>query len=73
MDDPNHFHGVLQIRYNTRMVDLNDSQKDLLKSLGFRQNFDIIQNQQTAPYPYINIFFKGQLYQSQELKKSKKP
>ena len=72
MDDPNHFHGVLQIRYNTRMVDLNDSQKNLLKSLGFRQNFNIIQNQQTAPYPYINIFFKGQLYQSQEAKKIQK-
>lgn len=72
MDDPNHFHGVLQIRYNTRMVDLNDSQKKLLKPLGFRQNFDIIQNQQTAPYPYINIFFKGQLYQSQGAKKVKK-
>lgn len=72
MDDPNHFHGVLQIRYNTRMVDLNDSQKDLLKSLGFRQNFNTIHNQQTAPYPYINIFFKGQLYQSQEAKKVQK-
>lgn len=68
MDDPNHFHGVLQIRYNTRMVDLNDSQKNLLKSL----DFNIIQNQQTAPYPYINIFFKGQLYQSQEAKKVQK-
>lgn len=72
MDDPSHFHGVLQIRYNTRMVDLNDSQKDLLKSLGFRQNFNTIHNQQTAPYPYINIFFKGQLYQSQEAKKVQK-
>lgn len=72
MDDPSHFHGVLQIRYNTRMVDLNDAQKDLLKSLGFRQNFNIIHNQQTAPYPYINIFFKGQLYQTQEAKKVEK-
>lgn len=72
MDDPNHFHGVLQIRYNTRMVDLNDAQKDLLKSLGFRQNFNIIHNQQTAPYPYINIFFKGQLYQTQDAKKVEK-
>ena len=63
MEDPNHFRGVLQIQYNTRMVDLNQKQKDLLKSLGFRQNFDLIQNQQTAPYPYINVFFKGQLYQ----------
>ena len=47
------------------------TRKRLIKILGFRQNFDIIQNQQTAPYPYINIFFKGQLYQSQELKVEK--
>ncbi|ENW83615.1 hypothetical protein F909_00630 [Acinetobacter sp. ANC 3929] len=69
MEDPNHFRGVLQIRYNTRMVDLNQKQKVLLKSLGFRQNFDLIQNQQTAPYPYINVFFKGQLYQGLDHKK----
>lgn len=72
MDDPSHFQGVLQIRYNTRMVDLNDTQKDLLKSLGFRQNFNTIYNQQTAPYPYINIFFKGQLYQAPEARKIQK-
>lgn len=69
MEDPNHFNGVLQIRYNTRMVDLDQKQKVLLKSLGFRQNFDLIQNQQTAPYPYINVFFKGQLYQGLDHKK----
>ncbi len=51
------------------MVDLNQKQKDLLKSLGFRQNFDLIQNQQTAPYPYINVFFKGQLYQGLDRQK----
>lgn len=72
MDDPSHFQGVLRIRYNTRMVDLNDTQKDLLKSLGFRQNFNTIYNQQTAPYPYINIFFKGQLYQAPEARKIQK-
>lgn len=72
MDDPSHFQGVLQIRYNTRMVDLNDTQKDLLKSLGFRQNFNTIYNQETAPYPYINIFFKGQLYQAPEARKIQK-
>lgn len=69
MEDPNHFRGVLQIRYHTRMVDLNQKQKELLKSLGFRQNFDLIQNQDTAPYPYINIFFKGQLYQPLDTQK----
>lgn len=72
MDDPSHFQGVLQIRYNTRMVDLNDTQKDLLKSLGFRQNFNTIYNQQTAPYPYINILFKGQLYQAPEARNIQK-
>ncbi len=69
MDDPTHFRGVLQIQYNTRMIDLNQKQKDLLKSLGFRQNFDLIQNQETAPYPYINVFFKGQLYQALDQQK----
>lgn len=69
MDDPNHFRGVLQIRYHTRMVDLNPKQKELLKSLGFRQNFDLIQNQESAPYPYINVFFKGQLYQALDQQK----
>lgn len=69
MDDPSHFRGVLQIRYHTRMVDLNQKQKELLKSLGFRQNFDLIQNQDTAPYPYINVFFKGQLYQRPDTQK----
>lgn len=69
MDDPNHFRGVLKIRYHTRMVDLNPKQKELLKSLGFRQNFDLIQNQETVPYPYINVFFKGQLYQALDQQK----
>ncbi|MCJ0830004.1 hypothetical protein MN869_16295 [Acinetobacter sp. NIPH1876] len=69
MDDPNHFRGVLKMRYHTRMVDLNSKQKELLKSLGFRQNFDLIQNQETAPYPYINVFFKGQLYQALDQQK----
>lgn len=72
MEDPNHFSGVLQIRYNTRMVDLDQKQKVLLKSLGFRQNFDLIQNQESAPYPYINVFFKGQLYQALDQQKSNK-
>lgn len=69
MDDANHFRGVLQIRYNTAMVDLKQTQKDLLKSLGFRENFDLPANQQTATYPYINVFFKGQLYQGQDTQK----
>lgn len=27
MDDPNHFHGVIQVRYSTRMGNLNEKQK----------------------------------------------
>ncbi|WP_459660774.1 hypothetical protein ACL9Z5_000270 [Acinetobacter calcoaceticus] len=68
MDDPNHFHGVIQVRYNTRMGNLNEKQKDILKDLGFKQNFAMLQTQQNTPYPYINIFFKGQLYEAKDLK-----
>ncbi|MNH73665.1 hypothetical protein D3C81_441140 [compost metagenome] len=68
MDDPNHFHGVIQVRYNTRMGNLNEKQKDMLKGLGFKQNFAMLQAQENTPYPYINILFKGQLYESKDLK-----
>ncbi|SEO57597.1 hypothetical protein [Acinetobacter sp. yr461] len=68
MDDPNHFHGVIQVRYNTRMGNLNEKQKDMLKDLGFKQNFAMLQAQENTPYPYINIFFKGQLYEAKDLK-----
>ncbi|WP_457970046.1 hypothetical protein [Acinetobacter calcoaceticus] len=68
MDDPNHFHGVIQVRYNTRMGNLNEKQKDILKDLGFKQNFAMLQAQENTPYPYINILFKGQLYESKDLK-----
>lgn len=68
MDDPNHFHGVIQVRYNTRMGNLNEKQKDMLKDLGFKQNFAMLQAQENTPYPYINILFKGQLYETKDLK-----
>ncbi len=68
MDDPNHFHGVIQVRYNTRMGNLNEKQKDMLRDLGFKQNFAMLQAQENTPYPYINIFFKGQLYEAKDLK-----
>jgi len=68
MEDANHFQGVIQVRYNTRMGDLNDKQKEMLKSLGFRQNFSMIPDRQITQYPFISIFFKGQLYEAQDQK-----
>lgn len=63
MEDANHFSGFLKIQYNTRIEELSPQQKVQLKALGFRQNFDLAPNLQTATYPYIHVFFKGQLYQ----------
>ncbi|WP_038346231.1 hypothetical protein [Acinetobacter sp. A47] len=64
MEGASQFRGVLTIQYNTRMGDLSQKQKELLKSLGFRQNLDLMQTQQSNAYPSVSVFFKGQLYQA---------
>lgn len=68
MEDANHFNGVIQVRYNTQLGNLNEKQKDMLKKLGFRENFNAVLEQQKNQYPYINIFFKGQLYEAKNPK-----
>ncbi|MDU5771550.1 hypothetical protein, partial [Acinetobacter sp.] len=46
MEDANHFNGVIQVRYNTQLGNLNEKQKDMLKKLGFRENFNAVLEQQ---------------------------
>ena len=37
MEDANHFNGVIQVRYNTQLGNLNEKQKDMLKNWGLEK------------------------------------
>jgi len=69
MDDPTHFHGEITIRYNIPTSQMDEKQKELLKTLGFKNQFMAIENQQQVFYPFTIIRFKGKIYQKAENQK----
>lgn len=66
MDDSTHFHGEITIRYNIPTSKMDEKQKELLKTLGFKNQFMAIENQQQVFYPFTIIRFKGKIYQKAE-------
>ncbi|MDI3452137.1 hypothetical protein QLG01_02890 [Acinetobacter sp. V89_4] len=71
MDDSTHFHGEITIRYNIPTSQMDEKQKELLKTLGFKNQFMAIENQQQVFYPFTIIRFKGKIYQKAENQKIK--
>ncbi|HBU87177.1 hypothetical protein IIQ44_09745 [Acinetobacter oleivorans] len=69
MDDSTHFHGEITIRYNIPTSQMDEKQKELLKTLGFKNQFMAIENQQQVFYPFTIIRFKGKIYQKAENQK----
>lgn len=69
MDDSTHFHGEITIRYNIPTSKMDEKQKELLKALGFKNQFMVIENQQQVFYPFTIIRFKGKIYQKAENQK----
>jgi hypothetical protein len=69
MDDSTHFHGEITIRYNIPISQMDEKQKELLKTLGFKNQFMAIENQQQVFYPFTIIRFKGKIYQKAENQK----
>lgn len=69
MDDSTHFHGEITIRYNIPTSKMDEKQKELLKALGFKNQFMAIENQQQVFYPFTIIRFKGKIYQKAENQK----
>lgn len=70
MDDSTHFHGEITIRYNIPTSKMDEKQKELLKTLGFKNQFMVMENQQQVFYPFTIIRFKGKIYQKAENKKT---
>lgn len=70
MDDSTHFHGEITIRYNIPTSQMDEKQKELLKTLGFKNQFMAIENQQQVFYPFTIIRFKGKIYQKAENQKN---
>ncbi|WP_151988694.1 hypothetical protein [Acinetobacter oleivorans] len=71
MDDSTHFHGEITIRYNIPTSKMDEKQKELLKTLGFKNQFMAMKNQQQVFYPFTIIRFKGKIYQKAENQKIK--
>lgn len=69
MDDSTHFHGEITIRYNIPTSQMDEKQKELLKTLGFKNQFMAMENQQQVFYPFTIIRFKGKIYQKAENQK----
>ncbi|WP_447500716.1 hypothetical protein [Acinetobacter oleivorans] len=69
MDDSTHFHGEITIRYNIPTSQMDEKQKELLKTLGFKNQFMAIENQQQVFYPFTIIRFKGKIYQKADNQK----
>lgn len=69
MDDSTHFHGEITIRYNVPTSKMDEKQKELLKTLGFKNQFMAMENQQQVFYPFTLIRFKGKIYQKAENQK----
>lgn len=69
MDDSTHFHGEITIRYNIPTSKMDEKQKELLKTLGFKNQFMAMKNQQQVFYPFTIIRFKGKIYQKAENQK----
>lgn len=69
MDDSTHFHGEITIRYNIPTSKMDEKQKELLKTLGFKNQFMAMENQQQVFYPFTIIRFKGKIYQKAENQK----
>ncbi|MCU7697845.1 hypothetical protein OD757_11540 [Acinetobacter sp. AYS6] len=69
MDDSTHFHGEITIRYNIPTSKMDEKQKELLKTLGFKNQFMAMENQQQVFYPFTIIRFKGKIYQKVEKQK----
>ncbi|MFV5444160.1 hypothetical protein VXQ35_12015 [Acinetobacter oleivorans] len=69
MDDSTYFHGEITIRYNIPTSKMDEKQKELLKTLGFKNQFMAMENQQQVFYPFIIIRFKGKIYQKAENQK----
>lgn len=69
MDGSTHFHGEITIRYNTPTSQMDEKQKELLKTLGFKNQFMAMENQQQVFYPFTIIRFKGKIYQKAENQK----
>jgi len=70
MDDSTHFHGEITIRYNIPTSKMDEKQKELLKTLGFKNQFMAMENQQQVFYPFTIIRFKGKIYQKAENQKT---
>lgn len=69
MDDSTHFHGEITIRYNISTSKMDEKQKELLKTLGFKNQLMAMKNQQQVFYPFTIIRFKGKIYQKAENQK----
>lgn len=69
MDGSTHFHGEITIRYNISTSKMDEKQKELLKTLGFKNQFMAMENQQQVFYPFTIIRFKGKIYQKAENQK----
>lgn len=69
MDDSTHFHGEITIRYNIPTSKMDEKQKERLKTLGFKNQFMAMENQQQVFYPFTIIRFKGKIYQKAENQK----
>lgn len=69
MDDSTHFHGEITIRYNIPTSKMDEKQKELLKTLDFKNQFMAMENQQQVFYPFTIIRFKGKIYQKAENQK----
>ena len=69
MDDSTHFNGEITIRYNIPTSKMDEKQKELLKTLDFKNQFMAMENQQQVFYPFTIIRFKGKIYQKAENQK----
>lgn len=69
MDDSTHFHGEITIRYNIPTYQIDEKQKELLNTLGFKNQFMAMENQKQVFYPFTIIRFKGKIYQKADNQK----
>lgn len=69
MDDSTHFQGEITIRYNISTSKMDEKQKELLKTLGFKNQFMVMENQKQVFYPFTIIRFKGKIYQKADNQK----
>ncbi|ADY83272.1 hypothetical protein BDGL_002686 [Acinetobacter pittii PHEA-2] len=69
MDDSTHFHGEITILYNIPTYQIDEKQKELLNTLGFKNQFMAMENQKQVFYPFTIIRFKGKIYQKADNQK----